>query len=302
MWGNCVNEGSLMKRVLITGARSYVGDYVYSYLLNQPEEYVVSVVDLHDNSWQSSDFSMFDTIFHVAGIAHADLGRETRANKELYFDVNSNLTYEVAKKACAQGVKQFIFMSTANVYGDSSSIGGSKVICRESLVDIVNLNGASKYDAENKLHQLESETFKVAILRAPMIYGKGCKGNYRQLSKMARTFLLFPKIKNQRSMLYIGNLAELVRLIIKNEDKGLFFPCDKGWFCTSDVVQLIAQCHGRKVLFVPGVTWALRFMGLFTKKVNKAFGSFCYEETLGKYKEEYRLYTLEEGIALSEAE
>lgn len=291
-----------MKRVLITGVDSYIGDAVAQYLTQWQEKYQVDKVDVRTSEWKKTEFSRYDCVFHVAGLAHSDTRKLPRQRRALYYKVNTELTREVAQQAKEQGVKQFIFMSTANVYGSSAPIGERKVITADTPVDIVNLNGDSKLQAEKCLQGLASDTFRVVILRAPMVYGKGCKGNYATLSKLAKILPVFPNVQNERTMLYIGNLVEFVRLMIENEEQGLFFPCDKEWYCTSKVVQLIAAENGKKIRLIPGCTWLLKLLSHVSGRVNKAFGSFAYAPELGKYKENYQRYALYGGVKLSERE
>lgn len=289
-----------MKRILITGADSYVGEMLKQYLKRWPNEYSVDTVDTKDVAWKSADFSQYESVFHVAGIAHADICKVSEEGKRLYYKVNTDLAIEVAEKAKKSGVKQFVFMSTANIYGGSSAIGKSKVITKSSPVCVVNIYSDSKRKAEEGLEELRDSDFKVVILRCPMIYGRACKGNYVTLSGMAKKLPFFPKIENARSMLYIGNLVEFVRLMIKNEEDGIFCPCDREWFCTTELVELIAKLHGKKMLLIPGMCWMLKLLSHVSGKVNKAFGSFSYSDEVSAYKEEYRVYTLEEAVRETE--
>lgn len=133
-----------------------------------------------------------------------------------------------------------------------------------------------------------------------MIYGKGGKGNFPVLEKMAMKIPLFPKIENARSMLYVGNLAEFVRLMIDNNESGVFWPCNKEWSNTSELVKMIAKYRGKTVFLVPGFGWVLKGMSHITGYVNKAFGNLAYEEHLGDYKIDYRLYSLEQIIKETE--
>lgn len=212
-----------MKKILITGANSYIGTSFDKYINeNYPEEYVVDTVDMVDGSWREKSFSGYDSLFHVAGIAHSDNGKISKEKEEVYYRVNTALAVETAKKAKADGVKQFIFMSSAIVYGDSAPIGKEKVITKETPVSPANCYGDSKVKAEKGIQKLSDDSFKVVILRPPMIYGKGCKGNYPMLSKLALKFTFFPYVNNQRSMLYIDNLCEFVHLMISNNERGIF--------------------------------------------------------------------------------
>lgn len=289
-----------MKKVLITGANSYIGTSVESYLNQWEDRYLVDTVDMIDGSWRQKNFEGYDTVFHVAGIAHADTGKISEERKALYYKVNTQLTVETAKKAKAEGVKQFIFMSSAIVYGESAPIGKTKMISQDTPVSPANCYGDSKVQAENGIMPLNDDTFKVVILRPPMIYGKGSKGNYPILSKLARKMPVFPLVKNQRSMLYVENLAEFVRLMIDNEESGIFWPQNREYSNTSEMVRMIAKAYGKRMILIPCLVWALKLMSHVTGLVNKAFGSLCYEESMSSYRCTYQKYSLEESIMMTE--
>lgn len=290
-----------MKRVLITGANSYIGTSVEEYIKeNYPDECSFDTLDMQDESWRDKSFSDYDTVFHVAGIAHSDSGKISAEKAELYYRVNTELTVETAKKAKADGVKQFIFMSSAIVYGSSGKVGKKKVINKETKLSPANAYGDSKVKAEEGIFPLNDEMFKVCILRPPMIYGKNCKGNYPVLRKFALKLPFFPYIKNERSMLYVGNLAEFVRLMIKNNESGVFFPQNSEYSNTSELVRLIAAAHGKKLRLIKGFTPAIKFVGLFTGLVDKAFGNLSYDRALSEYKENYAKFSLKESVEICE--
>lgn len=289
-----------MKRILITGAGSYIGTSVDLYLAQWPERYRVDTVDMVDSSWREKSFTGYDVVFHVAGIAHSDTGNVSEERKTLYYRVNTDLTVETAQKAKHEGVKQFIFMSSAIVYGDSAPIGRNKVITADTPLAPANFYGDSKVQAEKGILPLSDDDFKVVVLRPPMIYGPGSKGNYPVLSKLARKLPVFPAVDNRRSMLFVGNLAEFVRLMIENQETGIFWPQNGEYSNTTELVRLIAGIHGKKLLVIPGFGWALKLLSHVTGLVDKAFGSMCYDQTLSDYQEDYQRYTLEESIKLTE--
>ena len=292
-----------MKKILITGANSYIGMSFEKYIKeNYPNDYIVDTVDMIDGTWRQKSFSEYDSVFHVAGIAHSDNGKISDEKAKLYYAVNTNLTVETARKVKADGVKQFIFMSSAIVYGESAPIGKSKLITRDTPVSPANCYGDSKVQAENGIRPLNDETFRVVILRPPMIYGRGSKGNYPVLAKMALKTPVFPYVKNERSMLYIENLCEFVRLMIDNDEHGTFWPQNAQYSNTAELVKMIAEAHGKKVRLVKGFGWALKIMSHVTGLVNKAFGSLSYDMGLSEYKENYRAVSLEESIERTESE
>lgn len=289
-----------MKKILITGAGSYIGTSFAAYLAQWPEDYRVDTVDMIDGSWREKSFAGYDAVYHVAGIAHSDTGNVTEERKAFYYKINTDLTVETAKKAKAEGVGQFIFMSSAIVYGDSAPIGKTKLITRDTPVSPANFYGDSKVQAENGILPLGSDTFKVVILRPPMIYGPGSKGNYPVLSKLARKLPVFPVVDNQRSMLYIGNLVEFVRQMADRESAGIFWPQNSEYSNTTEVVKMIAAAHGRKILLLRGFTWALKLLSHCTGLVNKAFGSLSYAQDMSQYGFDYCRFTLEQSIRETE--
>ena len=290
-----------MKKILITGANSYIGMSFEKYIKdNYPDGYAVDTVDMIDGSWHQKDFSGYDSVFHVAGIAHSDNGKISEEKAKLYYAVNTDLTIETANKAKKDGVKQFIFMSSAIVYGDSAPIGKTKVITKDTPVDPANCYGDSKVQAENGIRPLNDKDFKVVILRPPMIYGKGSKGNYPLLAKLALKTPIFPRVKNERSMLYVENLCEFVRLMVENDEQGTFWPQNAEYSNTSQLIKMIAAAHGKKVRLVAGFGWALSLMSHFTGLVNKAFGSLSYDMSLSEYKDSYCVHGLEESIINTE--
>lgn len=291
-----------MKNILITGVGSFVGTSVQQHLEKWPDKYKVTAIGTKDGEWKGLDFSSFDTVYHVAGLAHSDVCKVTEEVKKKYYAVNADLAIDVAKKAKAEDVKQFIFMSSAIIYGDSAPIGKEKIITRDTDYSPANFYGDSKVQAEKGLIPLGDDNFRMVILRCPMIYGKEGRGNFPILEKMAQKMPLFPKIENKRSMLYVGNLAEFVRIMIENEESGIFWPCNKEWSNTSELVRMIAECHGKKVRLVPGFGWVLKGMSHINRYVNKAFGNLVYEDYLGDYKSDYRLYSLAQSIKETEWE
>lgn len=290
-----------MKRILITGAGSYIGTSFEAWL-KKPEYtgmYQVDTVDMRGDGWKQKDFFGYDTVFHVAGIAHADIGKVTEEQKKLYYTVNCDLAVETARKAKKEGVKQFIYMSSIIVYGEGSSVRKKRVITRETKPSPSNFYGDSKWKAEKNLRPLSDETFHVAILRPPMIYGEGCKGNYQALRKIALRCPMFPDFPNERSMLYIWNLCEFVRFLADSGQKGLFFPQNKEYSKTTDIIRQVGEVNRKKIwmtkLFNPCVILGSIFPGKIGGVVNKAFGSLVYQRQ-EYFGNQYQHYTLKESI------
>ena len=284
-----------MKRILITGKDSYIGSNFKKYLEQYPNDYYVEELDVRDDSWKDYDFSTFDVVYHVAGLAHST---PDESQRELYYRVNTDLTYEVALKAKESKVKQFIFMSSIIVYG-SGTIGEDRVITKDTTLTPDNFYGDSKKQAEIKIKPLEDENFKIVIVRPPMIYGPQSKGNYPLLAKFAKKTPIFPTLKNQRSMLFLGNLMEFIKLMIDDEERGIFLPQNEDYVSSYELIKIISQINNHKIwftgLFNP-------FIRLFNKQVyiNKVFGNLTIDKELSRYKDNYNIYTLEESVRLTE--
>ena len=286
-----------MIKILITGANSYIGTSLEKWLARYSDKYIVETIDMIGDSWKEKAFSGFDVVFHVAGIAHVSSAPK---KKELYYRVNRDLTIETAKKAKKAGVKQFIFMSSIIIYGESGKIGQGKVIDRDTIPEPKDFYGDSKLQAEKGLKALETD-FKIVILRPPMIYGKGSKGNYPKLAKAARILPIFPEIENERSMLHIDNLCEFIKLMIDNEESGLFFPQNKEYVKTSEMVKLIAEMYGKKIRLVKNFNSVLKLMGLKVGLINKVFGNLVYEESVSDYNRvNYQIRDLKDSIIATE--
>ena len=270
-----------MKRILITGRGGYIGTSFEKWMSQWPEEYSIDTLDTKGD-WQSYDFSPYDVVFHVTGIAHVDAKADM---EDLYYQVNRDLTIEAAQKAKAEGVKQFIFMSSIIVYGDSSKLGEKRVITKDTIPIPTNFYGNSKLQAEQGIQPLQDEHFKVVILRPPMIYGKGSKGNYPKLARLARKTPVFPDIENERSMLYIENLCEFIRLMIDNETRGIFFPQNKEYVKTAELVKTIAEVYGKKMRLTKVFNGLIRWGSKKVLAINKVFGSLVYEKEMSDYQD-----------------
>lgn len=290
-----------MKKILITGANSYIGMSFETYMKQWSDEYQIDTVDMIDGTWREKDFSGYDTVFHVAGIAHSDSGKISEEKAKLYYKVNTELTEDTAVKAKTDGVKQFIYMSSMIVYGASAPIGKQKIITKDTIPQPENAYGDSKLQAENRILPLQTDEFQVVVLRPPMIYGKGSKGNYPVLSKYAKKLPVFPDIENQRSMLYIENLCEFIRLMIKNEESGVFMPQNAEYTKTSEMVRLIAEVNGKKIRLVKWFNPLLRIGNKVIGVIDKVLGNLVYSIEVSDYKENYRIVNLEKSIQNTES-
>lgn len=262
-----------MKKILITGANSYVGTSFEKWLSQWLDKYHVDTIDMIDGTWREKSFTGYDVVFHVAGIAHVSADP---SKKDMYYKINRDLAIETAEKAKSDGVKQFIFMSSMIIYGADEPLGKEKIITKETQPAPADFYGDSKLQADLAIQKLADDNFIVSIMRPPVIYGPGCKGNFPKLLKLAKYALIFPNIENRRSMIYIDNFTECVRLIIDGMAGGIFFSQNSDYVSTKEVVITCRQMmHKKTILFwIPNFTYEI--IGKI-KYVNKAFGSKVYE-------------------------
>ncbi len=249
---------------------------------------------MRNGNWEAFDFSGYDAVFHVAGIAHAGL----RNADELYFRVNRDLAVRTAVKSKSDGVKQFVFMSSMKVY-PSPTLKNPVVITADTRPAPDSAYGLSKLQAEQGILSLEEPCFQAVILRPPMVYGPGCKGNYPKLSQYGQKFSIFPDVDNLRSMLFIDNLCEFVRLMIENGERGIFFPQNGEYVSTSRVVAAIAAFYGRNIRMV-GAGPLLRLASPFVKKLDNAFSTYIYNQSMSEYRQEYRGIDFAQSIIQTE--
>jgi UDP-glucose 4-epimerase len=292
-----------MKKILITGADSYIGTSFESWIKKWRGQYQVDTIDMKDSNWRKHEFSEYDVVFCVAGIAHVDTRKASKELQDLYFKINRDLVIEVAQKAKKDGVKQFVFMSSIIVYGDSSPIGVKKVITKDTAPKPSNFYGESKLQAEQGILPMQSDDFNVVVLRPPIIYGKGSKGNYPKLAAFARKYPIFPYIENERSMLHIDNLCEFIRLLIDDNAKGIYYPQNREYVRTSELVKTIAEVNGKAIkttrIFNPLLYLLKNRVGL----INKVFGNLVYDKELSNYKDMvYCVRDFRESIISTERE
>ena len=293
-----------MKKILITGAGSYVGESVRRYILAKDSSYRIDAVDTMGDNWKKADYAKYDVVFHVAGIAHVNADPKM---EPLYYKVNCNLTIEVAKHAKAAGVRQFIFMSSQIVFHESQSLK-AEVLTAETKPVPNGFYGNSKLQAENGLwnlvkNQKENSTrsqggnqMKICILRPCMIYGPNAKGNFSRLAKLACKTPVFPEWHNKRSMLYIDDLAEFVKQAIERELEGTFYPQNRELADTVEIVRYFAKEAGHKIWITKLLNPFVWMGSLVLQPINKMFATYYYNPKMSKMEFDYQLVSFEESL------
>lgn len=283
--------------ILITGENSYIGTSFARFASGMPQ-HTLKTVSLLDNALPDIDFSNTDAVFHVAGIAHVDYGNPSEEQKQLYYKVNTELPVETAKRAKEAGVRQFIFMSSSIVYNKYRN--KKERIGPDTAPSPNSVYGFSKLNAEKGLLALSDENFRVCIIRSPLVYGPGCKGNYPTLSKAAHRLLFFPKIDNERSVLFIDHLSRFVLCLMENQESGIFWPQNAEYVSTDKIVSTIAKVNGRRILIIPGFNWLFRLISRWNHTIRTAINSCAYEQSMSEYKQDYRPLSFEQTISITE--
>ena len=284
-----------MKKVLIVGKDSYVGESFKRWLEQYPERYEVSIVASKNGAWKEADFSKYDTVVDFAGIAH--INNITEEMRDLFYSVNRDLSIDIATWAKEHGVKHFIIFSSMNVYGDYCDS-----ITDRAAEAPTSFYGDSKLQGDIGIRKLEDEYFIVSYMRPPFVYGKNCTGNYNRISKIAKKTPIFPTFRNKKSMIYIDNLCEFVRLVIDERLGGVLTPQNKELVSTSDLVREIAKINGKKIWFTGLFNWAIKPACKMTRFVRRAFADDCYVPELSRYWDnKYCVVSFEESVKRTEA-
>ena len=278
-----------MKRILITGKSSYLANQFRSFLSGN-ENYQIDLISVREG-WKDSDFSSYDVVVHMAGLAHSSPKDD---EKEKYYAINRDLAIEVARKAKQDGCAQFVFMSSVIVYGSHHTL-----ITKDTPLCPDNFYGDSKKQAEEGILVLQDENFCVSIVRPPMIYGPGSKGNYRLLSRFSCVTPFFPNVYNERSMLYVDNFCACLKGMIDTGAGGIFLPQNKEIVSTVQLVKEIAKVHHHSLVVLKGLN---PFISVLRKKslFNKVFGSLVIDPVLSKFDFEYQIVPFELSIENTE--
>lgn len=306
-----------MKKILILGANSYIGTSFHNYLTTKyPGQYQADIVSLRGDAWKALDWSGYDSVMNVTGKAHADISSLTEEQKQEYYAINCELAVEAAKKVIADGAAQYVYFSSIIVYGDSSNSRKPVRITADTEPAPSNFYGDSKWQAEQKLQELFGTEMRLtqpdatdesvsdsphtgtqlAILRLPMIYGPGCKGNYQTLVKIAQKLPLFPAYHNERSVLRIDHLCEYLRTLAESGEGGPFWPQEDAYRSTPDMVFELAQTSGHHMFRAgwmnPFVRMAFYLPGKPGKLARKAFGTLTIARNAGKKEKKEPLVSI----------
>lgn len=279
-------------KILIIGKNSYIGNHIDVWLTKYGHQ--VGQLDVLTDEWKTFDYSPYDAIVHVAGIVHQPDCKDW----VLYKRVNTDMPIQIATMAKKAGVKQYVFFSTMGVYGVGKRLKPT-VVDEKTPLAPVGMYGKSKLMAEVGLRELQDEAFKVAFVRPPSVYGKGCRGGYiTGFTSIARRLPVIPRAYEivKQSFIYIDNLSELVRQVIEKNKTGVFCPQDDKAVSANELLCVIADGIGRKYRSSWLLGLGIRLLH-FIPLVNKAYGGVEYAKALSDIEGmNYVVVPFEEGM------
>lgn len=281
--------------VLLTGASGFVGN---CFLNSYKSMFDIQTISLQQTKIDDLSLSKFDVIVHCAALVHQMKG----APEDQYEKINFLLTQELALKAKTAGVKHFVFLSSAHVYGEYGYISQNPPAFSEnSPCNPSDPYGRSKLNAEKVLLSIQNDDFKVSIIRPPMVYGKGAKGNLLALASLIKKIPVLPfgYKNNKRSVIYVENLCYFISLVLKKRASGIFLPQDAEPVSIDFLTRAIGSVVNKKTFLLPVSFNLLKIMNLISPNiVRRLYGSLYFESSTTNQIVDYKPpFTTKEGLA-----
>lgn len=285
-------------KILITGKTSRIGNAFMDYMQTKyPGEMIIDAVSLREDAWKTHSWSEYDAIIHAVGVTKADTTGMDADTERHYYDINRDLAIEAAKKAKADGVKHFIYLSTMMVYGNSAPIGRSFTIDKSTKPKPESVYGKSKLEGEMGVTDIANDSFILTVIREPVVYGEHLDGEFQKLLNLSKKVAVFPKINSTKSYIYEGNLCECFRQVILHRVQGIICPQNREVPTTSDLYSGMRVVQGKKTVKPGHMTGILKMLSHITRYVNAVFNDMKYTEELSRIEGvEYRVFSLEESI------
>ena len=267
-----------MRTVLLTGATGFVGSQLMPVLrgagwrvraavrsgrdaLPDGVEPVL-VGDLSDAPDLRGALDGADAVIHLAGRAH--VMRETAADADAAFHrANVEASRRLARQAAASGVRRLVFVSSVKVNGERT---GDRPFAEADPPAPEDAYGRSKWAAEQALREIAAATgLEVVVIRPPLVYGPGVKGNFLRLLRLVATGVPLPlaSVRNRRSLVSVWNLCDLIAATAAHPAAAgeTFLVSDQRDLSTAELVRAIAAAMGRPARLVPFPPSALRIAG-----------------------------------------
>ena len=287
-----------MRNVLVTGAGGFVGRHLTPVLKNAGWNVKGvgrrEIGDLEfDVDWREH-LNGIDAIVHLAARVHklGEKGDDPTVT-ESHFKANCDATINLAKQADLMGVKKFIFISTIKVLGDKND----RPFDGDSMFNPCDPYSRSKAAAEQLLLQ-KIENMCTTIIRPPLVYGPYVRGNFQKLIRIVEAGLPLPlaNIKNARSLLYVGNLADTIRVAL-DAPPGIYLPSDKEPVSTETLVRTLAAALDCPTRLFPAPIVLLRIAGYIIGKAEMTHRLIDSLTVKGNIPDWHPPYSFREGIA-----
>ncbi|WP_029331690.1 NAD-dependent epimerase/dehydratase family protein [Exiguobacterium oxidotolerans] len=278
-----------MKKVLVTSKNGYISKKIVEKF--NKELIMCEAKSVRNQYYNEINFDEYSTVIHTAAIVHKN------DSKNKFAEINSDLTFKIAKDCKSKGCKLFIFISTMNVFGQTNGVINSSTEEKP-----ITLYGESKLNAEKKILSLEDDNFKIAIVRPPMVYGAEAPGNYKNLVKLSKILYIFPSIKNKRSMIFIDNLTHFIYELYKAKKSGVFHPQNSDYICTTELVLNLRKEMNKKTILLSFFNPLVRFLIKKNSYFEKIFGDLYYDQEDFKYDFYESPINFEKSIVIIESE
>lgn len=268
-------------RVAITGANGFVGQALAARLVLEggavtgivrrqfDAQFPLCVVSGLDDKRLALLLADCDVVVHTAARAHV-MTDEAEDPMVAYRSVNVDGTLAIARMAAAQGVRRFVFISSIKVNGESTASGAP--YSHDSVPAPEDAYGISKHEAEQALKQLAAETgMEVVIIRPPLVYGPGVKGNFAAMVRLVNKSVPLPlgAIRNARSLVALDNLVDLIIVCVSHPAAAgqVFLVSDGEEVSTTELLRQLARAMGKRQLLLPVPSWVFKVgLGLLGKK------------------------------------
>ena len=229
---------------------------------------ILEIQDLDADTDWSTALANQQVVIHTAARAHI-MKDEVADPLAEYRRVNVDGTLNLARQAAGAGVKRFIFISSIKVNGEQTPLG--QPFTADDTPAPEDAYGISKFEAEQGLLQLAAETgMEIVIVRPPLVYGQGVKGNFANMIKMMEKGLPLPlgAINNQRSLVAVDNLVDLIITCIDHPaaTNQVFLAGDGDDISTTDLLRGVAKAIGKPSHLIPVPSSVLMFAATFLGK------------------------------------
>jgi UDP-glucose 4-epimerase len=284
-----------MKKILVTAKNSFIGNSFERYI-KTTGDCEVHKISLREPGWEDSNWREYDAVLHVAGIAQMDTGPISEEKRGEYGRVNAEMTRKVAEKAKQDSVRHLIYISTIMVYGNPSGLDTHGILDSTRIPKPASVYGTSKLEGE-KILEFQTDDFTVSVVRTPMVYGREKSGELQSWNRLSRYCFFFPRIDNYRGMIYIDNLCEWIRQLIRFGKGGISFPQDERVLSTSELIYELRRLQGKRTILLPGFLWLVKVCCKCSQKFNLLLGNLGYApEMTENLSIEYRKVTTEEAL------